>query len=327
MTAFSREAFIMAGVQTEELRSALFEEAKAVFASGGTYRDWADTFSMHGFEPDNPFHLRTNYDTAANAAYSAGQWEQINENKDIFPYLRYVTMQDDKVREEHWALHNLIYPVDDPFWDNYMPPNGRNCRCSVEQLMQSELPKDYSPMGPDSPVIVDPKFMNNPGKANTLLYLESLNAKQIPWDEAGFPPMKGHPIETPPHLNQVSGLSEEQLSDLYAKSLASRTVFDVNHVPLVIDVEKADKLGGYPLKSFRSRVKYIASLDDVLKHPHEVWLQPDNHNRVFYIKRYEKDIVVIAEIEEDGVFRYFDIMTSSNVTATVRSGVPLYLKR
>lgn len=137
----------------------------------------------------------------------------------------------------------------------------------------------------------------------------------------------GHPIETPPHLNQVSGLSEEQLSDLYAKSLASRTVFDVNHVPLVIDVDKADKLSGYPLKSFRSRVKYIASLDDVLKDPHEVWLQPDNHNRVFYIKRYEKDIVVIAEIEKDGVFRYFDIMTSSHVSKGVRSGVPIYLKR
>jgi len=322
VAAFSREAFIMAGVQTEELRSALFEEAKAVFASGGTYRDWADTFSMHGFEPDNPFHLRTNYDTAANAAYSAGQWEQINENKDVFPYLRYVTMQDDKVREEHWALHNLIYPVDDPFWDNYMPPNGWNCRCSVEQLMQSELPKDYSPMGPDSPVIVDPKFMNNPGKANAI-YPNALSAIPTNWKEAGMLSVTDCPLHTAKVLT-LDNMTHEQVITLYSDFLGNRTLIEANHTPIFLDSTKALKLKGKSLSDLKGRIKYLPELEGVLTDPLEKWFNPNN-NRCYYIKRFKENLIIMAEITESNTLEYFNILPAKDAyTNSLRTGILMY---
>jgi SPP1 gp7 family putative phage head morphogenesis protein len=322
VAAFSREAFIMAGVQTDELRAVLFEEAKAVFASGGTYRDWADTFSLHGFEPDNPFHLRTNYDTAANSAYSAGQWEQINENKDVFPYLKYVTMQDDRVREEHWALHDLIYPVDDPFWDNYMPPNGWNCRCSVEQLMQSELPEDYSPMGPNTPVNVDPQFMNNPGKSNAI-YSQAAEAISTNWKEAGLPkwslyaPARAELIDTD-HMNQ------QQLLALYSSILGDKYVLDVNSMPVFLDSTKANKFAGYSLKDLKGRFKYLNCIEDAIQSPHEAWLNPVS-KRLYYMKRYDKNVVLIAEINQDNQIEYFNIMIGSdNLTNNTRQGVLIY---
>lgn len=71
--------------------------------------------------------LETEYNTAINQSYSASRWNEIQENKDIFKYLRYQTAGDERVRDEHAELDNIVKPVDDPFWDTFMPPNGWNC--------------------------------------------------------------------------------------------------------------------------------------------------------------------------------------------------------
>ena len=75
--------------------------------------------------------LRTEYDTAINQSFSANRWNEIQETKDIYPYLRYQTANDERVRDEHAELDNIVRRVDDPFWDTFMPPNGWNCRCLV----------------------------------------------------------------------------------------------------------------------------------------------------------------------------------------------------
>lgn len=83
--------------------------------------------------------LETIYRTNMQASYSAGQWQQIQEQKEIAPYLMYSAIDDDRVRPEHLAWNNLILPADDEFWDSHMPPNGWNCRCSVIQLSEDEI--------------------------------------------------------------------------------------------------------------------------------------------------------------------------------------------
>ena len=47
-------------------------------------------------------------------------------------------MLDERTREEHRRWHNLILPVDHPFWQTHYPPNGWKCRCQVRQISARE---------------------------------------------------------------------------------------------------------------------------------------------------------------------------------------------
>lgn len=136
--------------------------------SGLTWRDWLDQLQIPGYEDANPYHLRTNFDTAANGAYAAGIWHEVEQYKDVFPYLRYVTMEDELVREEHAELRGTIARVEDIFWATFMPPNGYNCRCSVEQLLQSEAEEDPEFGKEKLTPNIDPRFQKNTGQTLTV---------------------------------------------------------------------------------------------------------------------------------------------------------------
>lgn len=145
------------------------DDAKNYLDQGMSFQDWRDKMmELPGFESANPYHLRTNFDTAANGAFHAAKWHEIEEFADIFPYLRYVTMMDDRVREEHAELEGTIARVDDAFWSIYYPPNGYNCRCSVEQLMEHEAEADPKFGEPTLAPDFDPRFQKNTGKTNRI---------------------------------------------------------------------------------------------------------------------------------------------------------------
>ncbi len=88
--------------------------------------------------------LRTEYDTAYLTAESSATYFRLIAQKDIFPYWQYITMDDGKVREEHYRLHGLVLACTDRLWDKIYPPNGWRCRCRVKPLMKHEV-KDIDP--------------------------------------------------------------------------------------------------------------------------------------------------------------------------------------
>lgn len=49
----------------------------------------------------NPTRLKLIYDTNIRQAAVAGQWDRAQATKRLFPYLRYVTLADEKVRKSH----------------------------------------------------------------------------------------------------------------------------------------------------------------------------------------------------------------------------------
>lgn len=163
----------------------------------GNFRTFAQ-FRRHVLAIDatyNKHYLRAEYNHAIAAAQMAGRWQEIQQFKDRFPYLRYRTVGDDRVRKDHDRLHGVIKPVDDPFWDTNYPPNGWNCRCDVAQVDSAEGGKYLAPH--EYPVLRG-MWANNVGKSGIV-----------------FP--KGHPYYTAPA--QVGRQAETAAAGLLTRNV------------------------------------------------------------------------------------------------------------
>lgn len=149
--------------------------------------------------------LKTIFDVNLRTSYAAGQWAAIERLKERRPWLRYVAILDDRTRDQHRAWHGTVLRVDDPWWATHAPPNGWNCRCTVQQLSDRDLerfgftPSDQSPPSPtktwrnrrtgevvDVPEGIDPGWGYNPGKAAHDEHLARVFAEKA--------------VDAPPHL-------------------------------------------------------------------------------------------------------------------------------
>lgn len=126
--------------------------------------------------------LETIFDVNMRVSYAQGRWEQQQDLKDAFPYLRYEGILDSKIRPQHRRWHGTILPVDHPWWRTHYPPNGWKCRCDVVAVSDGDLqrygwkisgdPEDEGTVtwiNPatgevmDVPVGIDPGWAYNPG--------------------------------------------------------------------------------------------------------------------------------------------------------------------
>ena len=87
----------------------------------------------------NQNYLRAEYNFCQASADMAAKWEGFMQDGDRYN-LQYRTQRDKKVRPEHAALDRVTLPMSDPFWQEYYPPNGWNCRCTVVQVRKAKYP-------------------------------------------------------------------------------------------------------------------------------------------------------------------------------------------
>lgn len=87
----------------------------------------------------NTNYLFAEYNHALHTSQMAVKWRQIEDDGDRYN-LQYRTAGDERVRSEHAALDNTTLPPSDPFWNDYLPSNGWNCRCTVEQVLRDDYP-------------------------------------------------------------------------------------------------------------------------------------------------------------------------------------------
>ena len=87
----------------------------------------------------NRHYLRAEYNFVHASAQMAARWEEFAADGDDYN-LQDRTAGDNRVREEHRALDGVTLPFSDPFWEEFLPPNGWNCRCSVVQVRKSKYP-------------------------------------------------------------------------------------------------------------------------------------------------------------------------------------------
>lgn len=143
---------------TEGLIMSGFEKNIAVFSGAKTFQQVNDMsnflfagseklpfseFKKHAneiFDTYNDNWLKTEYNTAISQASSGRQWNDIKNQADIFPLIKFITVGDGRVRDSHKGFDNIVKPIGDPFWKKYFPPLDWNCRCTSEQLEEGDEP-------------------------------------------------------------------------------------------------------------------------------------------------------------------------------------------
>lgn len=143
--------------------------ASAIDPKTGALRSWAEfrPLALAISQNYNVAWLKTEFQTAVASAQSAQKWLDFQANADILPNLRYSTVGDARVRDSHAALDGVTLPIGHAFWDSFFPPNGWNCRCTVQQVGAGHETDEANIAWPDAKD-VPPAFRVNPGKTGEL---------------------------------------------------------------------------------------------------------------------------------------------------------------
>ncbi len=180
-------AFMVAGAQADDLVEDFHQAVLKAISEGWTLEQFRKEFDRivaeHGWSYNGSRNWRSEviFQTNLRTAMAAGRSHQIERLKAVRPYLRYVAVMDGRTRPLHAAWHNTVLPVDHPWWDTHFPPNGWNCRCSVQSLNERDLVRyglKLSGQAPPSPLVprvvqgrtievpegIDPGFAYHPGK-------------------------------------------------------------------------------------------------------------------------------------------------------------------
>lgn len=146
----------------KDLHGALNEAVK----NGTTITEFRKAFDKtvrkHGWSYNGTRGWRTRviFNNNLNSAYSAGRWQQFERTKKTRPYLTYMTVGDDRVRDEHNQWRYLTLPVDDPFWDTHTPPNDFGCRCYLTSKSEADIKREKLTVS-ESPTIKHTERINS----------------------------------------------------------------------------------------------------------------------------------------------------------------------
>lgn len=122
--------------------------------------------------------------TAQQQTHQAKQWQIIDEDKDLFPILKYQTIGDAcKICR---PLDGLTAPVNSPIWKRVYPCNHYNCYCIVIQLTTGELTPNADKLVNDSVGLMNDTFISNPGVTQQLFTGKHPYFASIPASDRDF---------------------------------------------------------------------------------------------------------------------------------------------
>lgn len=141
---YRQAAFTVARVEQIALLDRTQQLLAQALEEGWTKQEFIErlnaAFDSAGVTRLNSFHAELVFQQNMTTAYSNGRYQQMRDPEVMrgLPFWRYRTMEDERVRPNHAALDGFVAAADDPVWSYIYPPNGFNCRCSVDPLLRSE---------------------------------------------------------------------------------------------------------------------------------------------------------------------------------------------
>lgn len=140
--ALEQNSFYFSGFKTHH---EMVEASRLMKGEDGTFKPF-EQFQRDVQRIDNTYnrsYLQAEYNFAVQSTQMAVKWKEWEKDGDDYD-LQYRTAGDDRVRDEHAALDGTTLPPSDPFWDNYLPPLGWNCRCTAVQVRKGKYPQSDS---------------------------------------------------------------------------------------------------------------------------------------------------------------------------------------
>jgi len=157
----SRNIQKFSGFKSHQVCQAITEKLTDAEGKIRPFKDFkADALELNALY--NKHYLETEYNQAVASAQMASKWSQFEDDA----LLKFVTVGDDLVRNDHKKLDGITLPRSDDFWLRYYPPLEWNCRCTVYEVGPDEVHSTAEQLQglPD----IDGLFANNVGLSGEL---------------------------------------------------------------------------------------------------------------------------------------------------------------
>lgn len=108
------------------------------------YQSFMDRWTTDGIKLLTETATQLIFEQNISTAMSAADWIGATEpaHKEIVEAAQYFAIVDDRTRPDHEIWDGSIHRLDSPFWNNWWPPNGFRCRCTVAMVYkESRLAK------------------------------------------------------------------------------------------------------------------------------------------------------------------------------------------
>ena len=267
--------------------NSLLVDAEGKIRSFGDFKK--EVFKTH--KKYNQNYLQAEYQTAKRSAQAARQWKGYEANADLFPNLKYVTIGDDRVREDHQYLHGIIKPINDSFWETHYPPNGFRCRCSVQPT--TDLATEGTPK-----IKIEESFTHNVGKTNEL-FME----KKHPY----FTIPKSDKKEVDKKVNGLLAIhSAKEVVKFAREHIVGRTFKTVDNISLQVSVTNVKTITQKPHIDRVGRNNLLYNLKDTLKNATFVKKVAEEKGRSQYVEWY------YYLIEQNDVKYYLNVVKTSD---------------
>ncbi|MDB0600703.1 phage minor head protein [Tenacibaculum maritimum] len=252
-------------------------------------------------------YLETEYNDVISKAQNASSYIRQMKEKDTFPYWRYDTMGDERVRVSHEALDGKIFSINDAKARNLTPPLEFGCRCTRTALRKDEVDKKEvigfekasKILGKDLQKIKDNGFLNNPGETLEIFDLNKQYIDKLPKEEV----LKINDINYTHFglstFNVLRGKNTYKSLKRDPKATKETILkeFDDKQIILYKDYTSREIALDKSIieKQLAESHKVFGSLKDILKSPTEVYLRKfKNKLQYTYIKIYDKDVMIVV---------------------------------
>jgi SPP1 gp7 family putative phage head morphogenesis protein len=170
-------AFTVSHIASLDMLDGIKKEIVKAIEEGSTLAEFEknakDVLAKHGWIGPVPYRADNVFRTNIQTAYMVGRYKQMTDPDvaSVRRYWMYDAINDSRVRPTHLAMDGKVYPMNHPVWDEWYPPNGYRCRCSVIALTQEEVRRmgleveTDMPKFKERPLLPDKGFEANPGKA------------------------------------------------------------------------------------------------------------------------------------------------------------------